>query len=131
MIAISFISTLPTFQGLDGLPLTGGYVYFGEPNQDPQEYPKTVYYDQGLSIPAGSTLRTTAGFLYRNGSPTGIWSDGNVSVRVADSQGRQVHYFPDWSGLADLFQIAVDAANSAAAIQAYTNFTHVFFTGEW
>jgi len=88
---------LPTFTGLNGQPLTNGYVYFGEPDQDPREYPITVYYDEALTIPANQPLRTNSGYLYRNGSPTRVWVNGNYSTLVLDSTGRQVYYAPDWS----------------------------------
>lgn len=89
---------LPTFMGLNGLPLTGGYVYFGEPNQDPREYPIDIFFDQGMTLPVTQPMRTIAGYLYRNGAPTSVWADGSYSVLVMDSTQRQVSYSPAWWG---------------------------------
>ncbi|HET8744316.1 MAG TPA: hypothetical protein VFM98_01835 [Ramlibacter sp.] len=123
MAAKSLITLLPTFHGLDGLPLDGGYVWFGIPGQDPQEFPKTVYFDPDLTVPAGSMLRTTLGFLYRDGSPTTVWADGDVSILVQDAEQQQVWYFSSWSGLADFLPVpvrTVDTFNGTGALGTYT-----------
>lgn len=100
----------PHFTDTAGLPLAGGYVYFGEPNQDPRSYPVAVYYDREMTLPATQPLRTTAGYLYRNGAPTNVYMDGNCSVLVLDSQQRQVSYEAEWIGVADLAAVAAAAA---------------------
>lgn len=123
MAAKALITTLPTFQGLDGLPLTGGYVYFGIPGQDPRQFPKTVYYDSGLTISAGASLRTNGGFLYRNGTPTTVWADGDVSLMVLDAQLRQVHYFASWSGLADFLPVPVNTVDTFSGTGVQSDYT--------
>lgn len=88
---------LSTFTGLDGQPLQDGYVYFGEPDLNPVEYPVSVYWDEALTIPATQPIRTNAGYLWRNGTPSRVWVNGNYSTLVQDSTGRQVYYASDWS----------------------------------
>lgn len=114
---------LPSFTGIDGLPLTSGYVYFGEPSHDPRQYPVDVFFDEAMAVPATQPLRTTAGYLYRNGSPTTVWIDGNCSVLVLDSAGRQVYFEADWGGLAGAAAAAAGAAAAASAAAAATSAT--------
>lgn len=120
----------PHFTDTTGNPLANGYVYFGEANQDPRQYPVTVYYDRGLTIPATQPLRTTAGYLYRNGSPANVYRNGNCSVMVLDSAQRQVSYAAEWIGVADAAATgaaaaaapyAAAAAVSAASAQNYAD----------
>lgn len=102
---------LPTFTGLDGLPLQDGYVYFGEPNQNPTEYPIPVYYDEALTIVAPNPMRTNQGYLWRNGTPARAWVDGPYSILVLDSKRRQIYYLPEWE---------YASARNVSFIQPYT-----------
>lgn len=115
MTAQALPNPLPNFIGLDGLPLSGGSVYFGEANQDPRQYPKAVYYDAALTIPVTQPLRTTAGYLYRNGAPTDVWGEGDFSVMALDAAGRQVLYKAAWVSVANDAAAAATAAAVAAA----------------
>jgi len=112
MTVQTLVSPFPTFIGLDGQPLSNGYVYFGEPGQDPRQYPKDVFYDEGMTVDAPQPLRTTGGFLRRNGGPTNVWADGSCSVLVLDSTNRQVFYVSNWSGT--ISNVAAAAADAAA-----------------
>lgn len=95
MTVQSIVTPLPSFTGLDGLPLSGGYIYIGEANQDPREYPASAFYDQAMLVPAPQPLRTTAGYVFRNGGPASIWlGDGAHSMLVLDAKGRQIAYLP-------------------------------------
>jgi hypothetical protein len=105
MTARALQNPLPTFTGSDGAPLTGGYVYFGEADKDPRQFPLTVHHDEAQTITADQPLRTSGGFLYRNGAPSNIWVNGICSVLVLDDKSRQVMYEPQWKGglLASLY----------------------------
>lgn len=92
MSALRVINPLPIFLGADGKALQGGYVYVGNVNQDPIQFPKAVYFDQALSIPASQPLRTQSGYLYRNGAPATLWADGDCSILVLDANRQQVSY---------------------------------------
>lgn len=95
---MSFVITEP-FQfiaGLDGEALDAGTIYYGEPNQDPIQYPKAVFYDALMTIPAPQPLRTVNGYIVRNGTPTMLFANGNYSVLVLDKLGRQVYFVADF-----------------------------------
>lgn len=115
MTAQSLQNPLPTFTGLDAQPLSGGYVYFGLSDQDPEQYSKPVYWDEALTQVAAQPLRTTAGYIVHNGSPATVWIDGSCSIRVRDSQARQVYYEADWAGFVGAAAAAASAAATAAA----------------
>lgn len=92
MSAEAISNPLPIFLGLNGLPMTGGLVYFGEVGQDPRTAPVSVYWDEAMTIPAQQPLITHSGYLYRNGAPAMAWCDSDYSVLVLDSAGQQVFY---------------------------------------
>jgi len=83
-----------TYTGLDGKPLDNGYVYFGQPNQNPQTAPVTVYWDAAGTIPAEQPLRTVNGYIIRSGAPANVFFDDAYSELVRDSKQRQVFYAP-------------------------------------
>jgi hypothetical protein len=129
MTAQALQNPLPVFTGLDALPLSGGYIYFGTSDQDPEQYPKAVYWDEAMTLVADQPLRTTAGYISRNGAPATVWIDGNCSIRVRDSQNRQVYYQEDWAGF-----VGAAATAAAAAAESYVvntrgpvNYTGVVF----
>lgn len=90
------INPFEFFVDADGDALDAGYIYIGEPNKDPQQYPVQVFYDSALTIPAPQPLRTSNGYVLRNGSPTFLFINGNYSIRVLDKKQRQVYYVADF-----------------------------------
>lgn len=83
----------PWFTDSAGLPLTGGFVYIGEPGEDPQTSPVAAYFDQALTIPAEQPIRTIGGMLSNDGNPAFVYVDGdNYSIRVRDGDGAEVFY---------------------------------------
>jgi len=80
----------PFFTDSSGNALDSGFVYFGEPNQNPITNQVTMYWDDDLSIPAAQPLRTMGGLIYRNGTPANLYTDQDVSILVQDSRGRLV-----------------------------------------
>ena len=78
------------FTDASGNALEDGYVYFGEPNQNPQTNPISVYWDAAGTIQAAQPLRTSGGYLWRNGSPGSIYTDGEYSITVRDRNGNLV-----------------------------------------
>jgi hypothetical protein len=83
-----------TYTGLDGKPLNDGYVYFGQPNQNPENPSQrvTVFWDAAGTIPAAQPLRTVNGYIMRSGTPANVFFDGAYSELVQDSKKRQVFY---------------------------------------
>lgn len=96
MSIVMQINPFEFFADTDGDPLDAGYIWIGEPNKDPRQYPVAIFYDSALTIPAAQPLRTSNGYVVRNGSPTFLYVNGNYSVRVEDSRHRQVFYVPDF-----------------------------------
>lgn len=96
-----------TYTGLDGKPLENGYVYFGQPDQNPITAPVTVYWDAAGTIPAAQPLRTVGGYIMRAGSPANVFFTGSCSVVVLDSKKRQVFY----ARSSDEFSIATTVSN--------------------
>jgi len=66
------------FTDINGEPLEAGYIYIGEPNQNPITNPITVYWDDSFVYPASQPIRTIGGFASRNGSPGDIFINPNI-----------------------------------------------------
>ncbi len=96
MSVVMEINPFDFFTDTSGDALDSGFIYIGEPNKDPRQYPAIAYYDAALTIPAAMPLRTSNGYVVRNGSPTFLYINGNYSVRVEDSKHRQIYYVPDF-----------------------------------
>ena len=84
----------PIFTDKSGDPLDNGYLYFGEVNLNPETTPIQVYYDSALTQPAAQPLRTSNGYVMRNGSPALIYADSQFSVTVRDKNNALVIYSP-------------------------------------
>lgn len=96
MSIVMQINPFDFFADSHGDGLDAGYIWIGQPNTDPRQYPVTVYYDKDLTIPAPMPLRTISGYISRNGSPAFLYINGNYSVMVRDSRDRQIYYVPDF-----------------------------------
>jgi len=100
MAAISIQVPYPVFYDRDGQPLDNGNIYIGDANQDPVANPLQVYYDEALTIPANQPLRTSAGYIYRNGTPAQIYVDAtDFSILVNDEKNLLVYSFPEGTGI--------------------------------
>jgi len=83
----------PNFFGNAGEPLQSGYIYIGQPNQDPIEFDKTVTFEdsQGNQSTATQPLRTDAqGQVTYNGKAMISLVDGNYSMLILDSTQTQI-----------------------------------------
>lgn len=89
----------PIFTDKSGTPLDNGYLYFGTANLNPETNPITVYYDSALTQPAAQPLRTSNGYVMRNGSPALIYANSQFSVTVRDKKKAMVIYSPVGYGL--------------------------------
>jgi hypothetical protein len=74
-------------------------LYFGEPNLNPETNPIQVYYDSALTQPAAQPLRTSNGYVMRNGSPALIYANAQFSVTVRDKNNALVIYSPVGYGI--------------------------------
>jgi hypothetical protein len=84
----------PIFTDKNGSPLDNGYLYFGTVNLNPETNPITVYYDTAFTQPAAQPLRTSNGYVMRNGSPAIIYANSQFSVTVRDKKKALVIYSP-------------------------------------
>ena len=89
----------PIFTDKSGTPLDNGYLYFGTVNLNPETNPITVYYDTAFTQPAAQPLRTSNGYVMRNGSPAAIYTNGYFSVTVRDKNKSMVIYSPSGYGI--------------------------------
>lgn len=81
----------PEFSTSTGKPLEGGYVYVGVAGLDPELSPLPVYWDDAGSIPAVQPLRTTGGYIIRDGSPSKFYVGFDYSITVRDKNGALVY----------------------------------------
>lgn len=89
----------PIFTDKGGDPLDNGYLYFGEVNKNPETNPIQVYYDSAFTQPAAQPLRTSNGYVMRNGSPALIYADNQFSVTIRDKNNALVIYSPVGYGI--------------------------------
>lgn len=80
---------------LDGKPLDNGYIYFGEPDQNPITAPVTVYWDSAGTQPAAQPIRTVNGYIVRSGTPANIYISSTYSQIVQDKQSALVYFSPN------------------------------------
>ncbi len=115
-----------TYTGLDGKPLDNGYVYFGQPDQDPIAHPVTVYWDAAGTLPAAQPLRTVNGYIMNSGTPANVFYEGAYSELVQDSKARQVFY----SRTSDEFSIATAVSNFIATLEGAEGPAEIGFTAD-
>ena len=89
----------PIFTDKSGSPLDNGYLYFGEVNKNPETNPIQVFYDSAFTQPAAQPLRTSNGYVMRNGSPALIYAGSQFSVTVRDKNNALVIYSPVGYGI--------------------------------
>jgi hypothetical protein len=90
----------PIFTDRDGSPLDNGFLYFGVAGLNPETNPIQVYYDINLTQPAAQPLRTSNGYVMRNGAPALIYANAQFSVTVRDKNSQLVIYSPVGFGIA-------------------------------
>lgn len=100
MTNVATITPLNQFFDTNGAPLNSGYLYFGLPNQDPEQFQAQMYWDAAGTVPALQPVRTISGYPSRAGSPAIIYGPDSYSLRVKNSASVQVLYAPELGGLA-------------------------------
>jgi hypothetical protein len=100
MAALSIQVPYPVFYDRDGQPLDNGNIYIGVANLDPVTNPIPVYYDDALTITASQPLKTSNGYVYRNGTPAQLYVNAtDFSITVNDSKNLLVYNFPEGTGI--------------------------------
>lgn len=79
---------------LDGLPLDGGSIYIGQPQQNPETAPITAYWDAAGTQPALQPIKTVNGFIVHNGAIANLYTAGEYSITVRNRRGELVCYAP-------------------------------------
>jgi len=88
------VSPFPQYFDLSGAPLENGYLYFGQPNQNPETSPMTVYWDAAGTQPVAQPVRTRSGYVYQAGTPAQIYVPSAHSLTIKDRRGALVAYLP-------------------------------------
>ncbi|KKC27332.1 hypothetical protein [Sphingomonas sp. SRS2] len=88
----SMSNPYPQILNLNGTGLNDGDVYIGMPGQDPQDFPKDVYWDYAHTDLSAQPLETSGGYIVREGTPATVYLDGRYSIRVLDRSGSEVYY---------------------------------------
>jgi hypothetical protein len=94
MTAISITPGYPTFADTDGSPLNDGYVYIGLENQDPITAPTGAFWDKEFQVPADQPLRTSGGYIVRNGTPAAVYTGASYSILVQNKNLVTVYNAP-------------------------------------
>lgn len=117
----------PIFTDKSGSPLDAGYLYFGEVNKNPETNPIQVYYDPTFTQPAAQPLRTSNGYVMRNGSPAMIYANSQFSVTVREKNNALVIYSPTGYGFtpgstsANTDQISYNEGSTGAVARVLTS----------
>lgn len=102
-MSLQIASPFQQFFDRDGLPLDNGFVYVGVANQNPETNPLTIFFDDALTIPAAQPLRTSNGYIVRNGSPARLYtSQEDFSLTVRDKSSVLVFTVADATSLSNL-----------------------------
>jgi hypothetical protein len=72
------------YYGLDGQPLNNGNIYFGQPNKNPETYPLTMYWDAAGLQPVAQPVKTTNGYIVRDGIIANVYVNQDYSITVKD-----------------------------------------------
>jgi hypothetical protein len=94
MTAISIAPGYPNFSDTDGSSLNDGYVYIGLENQNPITAPANVFWDSAFEIPAAQPLRTSGGYIVRNGTPAAVYTGTAYSILVQNKNFVTVYNAP-------------------------------------
>ena len=76
----------PVFSDRSGSPINDGNVFIGAAFSDAETNPVQVYWDTDLTIPAVQPIKTSGGYLYRNGTVSNVFVNGDYSMTVKDSK---------------------------------------------
>jgi hypothetical protein len=94
MTAISITPGYPTFADTDGSSLNDGYVYIGLENQNPITAPTGAFWDKAFQVPADQPLRTSGGYIVRNGTPAAVYTGASYSILVQNKNLVTVYNAP-------------------------------------
>ena len=94
MTAISITPGYPNYSDTDGSALNDGYVYIGLEYQNPITAPTGAFWDKDFKIPADQPLRTSGGYIVRNGTPAAVYTGAAYSILVQNKNLVTVYNAP-------------------------------------
>ena len=106
----------PIFTDIDGNPLESGYIYIGEPNQNPEVVPISAFWDSSLTTPASQPIRTIGGYPSRSGTAARVYVEGDYSVTVRNKNGTLVYNAPVATGILS----SINSLDSISELIGYT-----------
>jgi hypothetical protein len=90
-MSLQIVTPFEQFFDAAGTPLDNGSVYIGTPNLNPETNPIQVYWDDARTTPAAQPIKTSGGYMVRNGTPARVYTSAdNYSMTVKDKKGRIV-----------------------------------------
>lgn len=127
-MATRIANAFPYYPDGRGRPLTGGSVYIGVANQDPEANPISLFWDSALSVAAAQPINVIGGLLNNNGNPAKVYcAESNYSERVRDADGAEVSYDARVVDAANLYQ-PIDSDLTAIAALSTTAFGRSLLT---
>ena len=106
-----------------GKPLSGGYVYYGLENQNPETAPIQVFWDAAGTQPVAQPVRTLNGFPMRSGAIGTVYCATAYSITVRDQAGALIRSSPS----SQSFSLATFVTNFAASLLSSAGATLVSF----
>jgi hypothetical protein len=88
-------SPLSYFHDNGARALDSGFIYIGQVNQNPETAPQTIYWDAEGTQPAAQPLRTSDGYIVRNGAPANVFILNAYSMTIKNKAGGLIFYGPD------------------------------------
>ena len=109
--------TAPIFLDASGALLDSGSIYIGTINLNPETNPITVYWDAAGTQPATQPLKTTGGYIVRDGKKALVYINGDYSVTIRNKKGAIVEYAPNSYSIASI--IGILNSSSGSSLVAY------------
>lgn len=107
-------SPFPIYTDTSGKPLDAGYLYFGQPNQNPETAPVAIYWDAAGTIPAEQPVRTLNGYTVRSGTPALVYTAGDYSLTVRTRDRVLIYHAQTSAAFGNSHNLAQLGANLAA-----------------
>lgn len=125
-MTIATSSPVPMFFDLDGSPLASGSVYYGQPNQNPETAPITVYWDAACTQPVAQPVKTVNGYPSRQGAPANVYANSDYSITVKNKLGKLIIYMPLATQFGNAGQIgAVISSGQTVTVNVPSQYTDV------
>lgn len=107
-------SPFQQFFDSSGAPLENGQIYVGVVGKNPATYQVQVYWDEAGTQPVSQPLKTSGGYVVRNGTPARVYlSEDDYSLSALDKKGRLVFTESSVTSISTLRGELADGSNVA------------------